>query len=763
MKIQQFFTARELAEIAKEAGDRVRFPETESAVIRLAKRERWSSHPSNLSRKRAGRGGAMEYNFSILPEDMQAEIRRRDRIVHQMAEQAMLAETAKAEVMAMPNLSLKARQAKVRDARNAVLLAISNYQIRNGTKRGKAIAAFLRAVDEWIAFEEVQGKALAELPLTIAEQALVNRVPRLTAETTNDGFGLLPEQLIIANDRAKDTVKIGRSSLYQWYKVREEKGVEALAPDRTKVAEDIPEAFKTFLKFYAMPMKPNIKEALKEYNANHPKSRLNYDQVRRILKDKLNDIERNVGREGLLTLRSRMAYVTRIMDDQFLPTTIYVADGKTLDAEVADWKTMRPMKPEMTSIMDVATRKCVGWAVSRKENTVAVTEALRNACVANGIPAMFYTDRGAGYKNKVMDDDASGLMARLSITKMHALPYNSQAKGNIERFNKTVWNPLAKKFPTYLGKDMDKEAAGRVHKQTRSDIKEFGQSRLLPTWEDFLAAAAKAVEDYNAAPHSALPKFTDPVSGRRRHMSPNEAWEAHVKAGFKAIPVEESLKDDLFRPYVERVANRGLVKWNGNEFFHQELFGFSGEKVMVGYDDTQARFVWVREIDKDTGEPGAFICKADFSGNKERYIPLTAQRAAEERRAKGQLRRLDDKAVAIREELGNPAQLDHRPEVPLEPVAPAAEVVISKADNVVDMVPAASPQRRIFRNDKEFCAFALDHFEELQTRQVKRIKDLLNHREDSNWLAMSGIDVDRLRELVRAAPDKTEVTRRKLP
>jgi transposase len=79
------------------------------------------------------------------------------------------------------------------------------------------------------------------------------------------------------------------------------------------------------------------------------------------------------------------------------------------------------------------------------------------------------------------------------------------------------------------------------------------------------------------------------------------------------------------------------------------------------------------------------------------------------------------------------------------------------------MVPAASPQRRIFRNDKEFCAFALDHFEELQTRQVKRIKDLLNHREDSNWLAMSGIDVDRLRELVRAAPDKTEVTRRKLP
>jgi putative transposase len=750
VKIQQFFTARELAEIAKEAGDRVRFATSERHVRRIADEESWNSHPSNLSRKRAGRGGAMEYNFSILPEDIQTEIRRKDRVDHQLGEQTRIAEVAKAELMALPNLSLKARQAKVRDARNAVLLAINNYQIRNGLKRGKAIAVFLTAVDEWIGIAAAKEKASAEQALTIKEQALIHRVPRLTAESKDDGFGLSVEQLIVANDRAKETVRIGRSSLYQWYKMREEQGVEALAPSRTKVAEDIPEAFKAFLRFYAMPMKPNIKEALKDYNDHHPTARLNYDQVRRILKDKLNDIERNVGREGLLTLRSRMAYVTRITDDQFLPTTIYVADGKTLDAEIADWKTNRPMKPEMTSIIDVATRKCVGWAVSRKENTVAVTEALRNACVADGIPAMFYTDRGAGYKNKVMDDDYSGLMARLSITKMHALPYNSQAKGNIERFNKTVWNPLAQKFPTYLGKDMDKEAAAKVHKQTRRDIREFGHSRLLPTWDEFIGIAGKAVEAYNGAPHSGLAKFIDPVSGRRRHMSPNEAWEAHVKAGFEAIHVDESLKDDLFRPYVERTANRGLVKWNGNEFFHQALLGFNGEKVMVGYDDAQARFVWVREIDAVTGEPGAFICKADFSGNKERYIPLTAQRAAEERRAKGRMRRLDEKVRDIREELGNPGLLEHQPDVPLEPIAPAAEAVLSPAENVVNMVPAASPQRRVFRDDKEFCAFALDHFEELKPHQIAHIKTLLKDIADRNWLAKSGIDVDRLRELVRA-------------
>ena len=39
---------------------------------------------------------------------------------------------------------------------------------------------------------------------------------------------------------------------------------------------------------------------------------------------------------------------------------------------------------------------------------------------------------------------------------MRALPYNSQAKGVIERINQ-IYTPAAKRLPTYVGKDMDKE------------------------------------------------------------------------------------------------------------------------------------------------------------------------------------------------------------------------------------------------------------------------------------------------------------------
>src|SRR5690606_19343042 len=107
-----------------------------------------------------------------------------------------------------------------------------------------------------------------------------------------------------------------------------------------------------------------------------------------------------------------------------------------------------------------------------------------------------------------------------------------------------------------------------------------------------------------------------------------------------------------------------------------------GRKVMVGYDLHQADRVWVREYDIDSGKPGRLICVAEFSGNKERYIPLTYQRAAEETRVKGQLRRTDIKRAGIKEQLDAPLYIDHRPVASIpEFVQPVAYEPVSIAAN----------------------------------------------------------------------------------
>ena len=282
---------------------------------------------------------------------------------------------------------------------------------------------------------------------------------------------------------------------------------------------------------YARPSKPDITRALEKFTEtlDDPSKALTYKQMRTVL-GKL----RHVGREELLPLKSRMAHVVRGTEN-LLPTSIYIAAGKTFDAEVAHPVTGSAFRSEITSVLDAKTRKCVAVAISLKENTIAVTEALRKTCVHHGIPAIFYADRGPGYKNKALDADAGGLMARLSITKMHSLPYSSQARGVVERFNGSVWNPLAKDFPTYLSSNMDRESKQRAHKVSRLELKDRGASRLLMDWKEFGDLVQREVEAYNDRPHRGLARYSE--TGTQRHMTPNEPWAVHCSQGFEAILV----------------------------------------------------------------------------------------------------------------------------------------------------------------------------------------------------------------------------------
>lgn len=692
----------------------------------------------------------MEYHFSLLPQPIQATIFAIGRRIRETAIAADKQASDKRELAMLAATSLSARQRMVMEKRAEVLASITGYEIANSMTRASAIRDFVSAQVTHLQRETVRAKQDEGFALTTADLKLVSRPDPLL-----QGFGLTAEALAIANNRPTGNGKVSRSTIYEWYKISDNQGVHALAPALTKETKDVPPGFAEFLSYYAKPSKPAMTEALEDYNNDNPDHPLTIDQVRYTLRIKLNDIERNVGREGLLTLRSRMAYVSRSTENLF-PTTIYSADGKTFDAEVAHPVHGRAFKPEITTIIDIATRKAVGMAISLKENVISVTEALRNSCCDHGIPAIFYVDRGPGYKNKTFDGDFSGLMGRLSITKMHALPYNSQAKGVIERLNKTVWNKLARKYPTYLGEEMDKEAANAAHKQTRRDIAEFGTSSLLPSWEKFRADCEAAIAAYNAHPHDHLPKIIDPVSGKKRHMSPDEFWESHVRNGFEAVPVEEDIKDDLFRPYEIRTVRRAIVEWNTNEYFHRRLEAYHGEKVMVGYDFADASKVWVREIDFDLGQPGALICVAEFAGNKVDYVPRSYQQKAEETRMKGRLSRIERKRREIELE-ASPTRFIEAPNVvPMEIIPPAAAAKTPAAQENSTVLIGASesvtetPRRRVFVSDEELAEWALENPESLSVNQVRVLRNCLQKQSAIELFRLSGIDVDQLRNIIRA-------------
>ena len=542
---------------------------------------RVATHSPHLVRKIAGRGGGLEVHLDALPDEARAAITRRQTaaIVSLQVEAEDLAdaiETDRRQINRIAYDGLTGRQRRIMEARSAVLLAIETMAMLRDCSRDRAIRAFLDDLD--------QGHAEAEIVAMVR----------------------------LANDRT-DGVQLSARTVYRWFSARSEFGVAALAPRATREKQDLPQWFPAFFEHYKKPSKPGVEEALRDYIRTLPPGapRPTQQAVRRALK-KLPLLQRLKGRSGQLALRARRAYTVRDFSD-LLPTSVYVADGKTFDAEIAHPLHGQPFRPELTTIIDVATRRVVGWSAALDENSSAVADALRRACQMCGIPAIFYTDRGPGYRNKTLDAPTTGLLGRAGITAMRALPYNSQAKGVVERLNQ-VYTAAAKGLPTYMGRDMDKEAKLLVFKTTRRELAVTGTSRLLTGWDAFIDHINQTLSAYNDRPHSSLPRIRDEQTGRMRHQTPNECW-AQKTQGFELIMPSDDEARAMFRPHVVRRTRRALVDWLGNSYFAIELEPFDAQEVIVGYDIHDASTVHVHRIEEDEdGDrvPGALIAIARF-------------------------------------------------------------------------------------------------------------------------------------------------------
>ncbi len=577
--MKEWHTAAELAALQLPG-----LPADKSNIIRRAEREGWNR------KKRTGRGGGWVYPTSALPPTAQTAIARKALIQTASAVPVQL-------TLDLPDAAaLKDYQRSPMEARAALLGHIDNLVITTGISQGKAIT-------------------------TLVDLAAHSQL-------SPDLQKLIP----IANARSNGARTLSRATIYNWIKDRETAGgnVVALAPKAAPVAERPVWAW-TLVKLWSRPTKPGIPEILEAWPDDVEKP--SYDQVRRYLKT-LDTITKNRGRMGPRLLKSMQAYIARDTSELW-PGAIFIGDGHTFKREVAHPIHGRPFRPEVTSFLDVYTRRWVGWSAALAENTWSVADALRHAVTTTTCCDIVYYDNGSGAKNKTWDDDVTGLIARLSITKLHSAPWSSQARGIIERFHSSVMHKVARQSVTYVGQRMDPEARQKVFKATRKQIAETGASSILTAWTDFIAEIDAAMVVYNDRPHDGLPKSINPETGKRRHLSPNEMWEMAVMEGWTADPITTAEAVDLFRPAVTRKVNRGLVQLFDNSYFHDALRELHGERVVVGFDLRDANKVWVRLMD------GRFVCEAIWNGHKRAYIPVSVATQALEKRVAGKVARLD--------------------------------------------------------------------------------------------------------------------------
>lgn len=504
--------------------------------------------------------------------------------------------------------------------------------------------------------------------------------------------GSLPESLQglvkVANAKAGEGRSLSRRRLFDWCSLVEKAGeqspVALLAPKAR--AREIPSWAAPLLKLWGQPQKPALTDVLEDLRQQLPEGvpMPSYHQAHRFLNQRMGKVDVERGRMGPRALKTIQPFIRRDTSN-LLPGDVYSADGHCFDAEVAHPFHGQPFRPEITAVIDTATRKIVGWSCDLAESRWAVLDALRCAALGHGVPALFYVDNGSGYKNDLMQAEGVGLMARLGTTMTHSRAYNSQAHGTIERSHQSLWVRAAKRLPTYIGASMDGEAKQRVHKLTRKDIAVVGRSRLLPSWAEFVAMAEAVVAEYNQRPHSALPRIADPVTLKRRHMTPDEMWAQAAADGFVAETLARHEADDLFRPYTLRTVQRAEIALFNNVYFSKALEQFHGETVQVGYDIHDASFVLVRDME------GHLIARAEWNANKRDYFPQPVVEQARQQRMEGRLKRIQKQEAEIHLERNPAAVLEHLESIPVPGLDLSRERLARSALEIEALPMAAAP------------------------------------------------------------------------
>lgn len=599
MNLKTGYSAQELANLKLSS-----LPHSRPGVTKKAKREGWEGWA------RDGKGGGYEYAFDGLPDVVQEEIRAK---AHKALVKNSPADQRSRAIAERDLAKLTNKQRDIADARLRVANYVFALEVEWGRVQAvKLVSAQSRAGDLPDDLNTVCAVAVGRKASKPGVGTRALHQWCIDAERCHNGTERL--RTLAPLKQGKPAIEVTHVS---WLP-------DFLAVYRNTNGLCLAEAYRTFSKAF-----------IAKYGVNDCP---HYDVVRRAM----NKLPRHIREFGRMTgaqLKALKTYQKRDWSG-LMNNDVWVGDGHSLKMKVRHPDHGQPFTPELTLIMDAASRYIVGWSLAYSENTFAVADALRHAMTTNGIPAIYYSDNGAGQANKAFDADITGILPRLGIRHETGIPGNPQGRGIIERVMKTLAHPIARAFETYYGPGADRDTVRRVSTATASLAKatKEGKTELtpkqqwasgkLPTWEELLSVIESAVSWYNNEhQHSALGNVTPTMM--RQHLFNQMDAEDY-------FPLTEVEARDLFRPGFTRRVQRGWLTVLNNEYWHSELENWDGQDVMVLIDQHDPLMAIIRDLN------GNWICDAQLDGNKRAAFAESLLERSKRKRAETRLKKLDE-------------------------------------------------------------------------------------------------------------------------
>ena len=258
-------------------------------------------------------------------------------------------------------------------------------------------------------------------------------------------------------------------------------------------------------------------------------------------------------------------------------------------------------RPQMVAIQDLYSGKILSWRVDMTPNKEALRLAIGDMVEAFGIPDHCWFDNGRSeaskwisggaktrYRFKVKEDEPLGVLPQLGVQVHFTTPYHGQSK------------PIERAFRDFAG-DTAKHPrfAGAYTGNTPMAKPENYASKAVPL-DVFLATVGEAIGEHNAR----VGRKSSVANGRSFDM----AFEAsYAKSPIRKATSEQRR---LWLLAAEQIGVRrqdGTITLEGNRYYGEFLQGFRGQKVTVRFDP-QALHEPLHVYRQDGAYAGAAAC-----------------------------------------------------------------------------------------------------------------------------------------------------------
>jgi transposase InsO family protein len=317
-----------------------------------------------------------------------------------------------------------------------------------------------------------------------------------------------------------------------------------------------------------------------------------------------------VGREGARGYNRKIeGYLERDFDSVRV-NGVWVSDHRKYDVWVYNdcfphERPMMALRVWHTMILDMRSRKAVGWAFCANPSSDSISSALHMAISQYGVPETFYVDNGKDYKKigrrAEISNEASGLLVRLGVKLQYCIPAHPQSKlvesffsGQSKRFDLIYGNSYAGRKPALRPEECDEQL--RLHKAFLAHKQPWTP---LGCASDFLVAAEQWIAEYNKKPHS----------GRGMNgKSPNEVYETACPERDRRLPDMEELSSLFWDQHQRKILRGGCVELYSERYEPMDQSSAAALHLAIGQD------VLVRCDPSDLGQAVAYDMEGRLLG-----------------------------------------------------------------------------------------------------------------------------------------------------